>query len=227
MGFELRGPSARIAYREDDVSVAKVRQRCLDPRWAIAGSAPGDLVGYPLPVVGFSTVAFTPTPRGQSTARLLDKLEILVGGPERAGDLEMAGCVCERMPHYSLGTKILRGPPMLITLPLVILAVLAAVLAWHRHTRRDWLLALSLFAYSPAIVAYGAISKQNLETGPGLTFWNEDALPIALAALLVHSAAAIWFSKSRLLVAAMAPLAIWLTLMAAIVTEMSVNGVWF
>ena len=34
----------------------------------------------------------------------------------------MAGCVCERMPHYSLGTKILRGPPMLITLPLVIVA---------------------------------------------------------------------------------------------------------
>jgi hypothetical protein len=64
----------------------------------------------------------------------------------------MAGCVCERTPHYSLGTKILRGPPMLITLPLVIVAVLAAVLAWHRHTRRDWLLALSLFAYSPAIV---------------------------------------------------------------------------
>ena len=116
---------------------------------------------------------------------------------------------------------------MLITLPLVVLAVLAAVLAWHRHTRRDWLLALSLFAYSPAIVAYGAISKRNLEAGPGLTFWNVDALPIALAALLVHSAAAIWFSKSRLLVAAMAPLAIWLTLVAAIVTEMSVNGVWF
>ena len=116
---------------------------------------------------------------------------------------------------------------MLITLPFVVVALLAAVLGWHRHTKRDWLLGLSLFAYPPAIVAYGAISKRNLEAGPGLTFWNEDALPIALAALLAHSAAAIWFSKSRLLVAAMAPLAIWLALMAAIATEMSVNNVSF
>jgi hypothetical protein len=112
-------------------------------------------------------------------------------------------------------------------LPIVMIAVLAAVLGRHRHTKRDWLLALSLLGYFPAIVAFGAISKQNLDASSGLTFWREDVLPIALAMLLVHSAAAIWFAKSRLLVAAIAPLAISLAVVAAIVTEMSVNDVWF
>lgn len=93
------------------------------------------------------------------------------------------------------------------------------MLAWHRSTKRDWLLALSLFAYSPVILAYGAI-KQNLEVSPPLTV-------MTLAALLVHSAAAISFARSRLLVAAMAPLAIWWGFMAAIFTEMSINDVWF
>jgi hypothetical protein len=109
---------------------------------------------------------------------------------------------------------------MVITLALVTLAVLAAVLARHRHRKRDRLLSLSLFAYYAAILAYGEISEQRVDGGSRLT-------PIALAMLLVHTAAAIWFAKSRLLVVATAPLAIWLALMAAIGAEMSLSGVWF
>ena len=114
-----------------------------------------------------------------------------------------------------------------ITLPIALFALLASVLARHRHTKRDWLLALPLLAYFPAIVAFGVISKQNLYAGSGLTFWRADALWIAFAVLIVHSTAAIWFAKSRLLVSAIAPLAISLALVAAMVTEMSVNNVWF
>ena len=94
-------------------------------------------------------------------------------------------------------------------------------------TFMDWLLALSLLAYFPAIVAYGAISKQNLDAGSGLTFWHPDAMGIVLVVLIVHSIAAIWFAKSRLLVSAIAPLAISLAVVAAMATEMSVNNVWF
>jgi hypothetical protein len=43
------------------------------------GPSAGDIVGDLLLAGGFFTEAFAPTPRGQSPARLLDDLEILVG----------------------------------------------------------------------------------------------------------------------------------------------------
>jgi hypothetical protein len=105
---------------------------------------------------------------------------------------------------------------LLITLPCVTLAVLAGVFARSRHPK-DWLLALSLLAYSPAIGAHGASSVR----------WPEYATPIILVALLVHCAAALWLAKSRWLVAGTVPLAIWLAVIAVVRTEMSANQVWF
>ena len=106
---------------------------------------------------------------------------------------------------------------MLITLPLVCLVVLAGVLGWRGHTKKDWALTLSLLAYSPVILAYGALSVR----------WPEYATPIILVVLLVHCAAALWLAQSRWLVAGTVPLAIWLAVMAAVLTEMSANHVWF
>ena len=106
---------------------------------------------------------------------------------------------------------------MLLALLFAVPAALVAVLAWHRHTRKDWLLALSLFPYYPATLVYGST----------VSVWPLNASPILLGVLLVHCAVAIWLSKSRLLVAAVTPLAIYSALVAVVVTEMSVNHVWF
>ena len=106
---------------------------------------------------------------------------------------------------------------MLFALLFALPGFVVTILAWHRHTKRDWLLALSLLAYYPAIRVYGAMAEANS------TLWVEGATLIALGLLLVHSAIAIWLSKSRLLVAAVTPLAIYLAVMAVIVTEIHIN----
>jgi len=106
---------------------------------------------------------------------------------------------------------------MLLALLFAVPGLLVAVLAWHRHTKRDWLLALSLFAYYPAIRIYGAMAEANS------TLWVESATLIALGVLLVHSATAIWLSKSRLLVAAVTPLAVYLAVVAVITNEIYIN----
>jgi hypothetical protein len=106
---------------------------------------------------------------------------------------------------------------MLLAVVFAVPGLLVAALVWHRHTKRDWLLALSLLAYYPAIRIYGAMAEANS------TLWVEGATPIALGVLLVHSAIAIWLSKSRSLVAAVTPLAIYLAAVAVIVTEININ----
>jgi hypothetical protein len=106
---------------------------------------------------------------------------------------------------------------MLIALLLAVPAVLVAVLAWHRHTLRDWRLAFSLLVYYPAIRIYGAMAEANR------TLWVDGATLAALGVLLAHIAVAIWLSKSRWLVAAVAPLAIWLAFIAVMIAEISIN----
>jgi hypothetical protein len=106
---------------------------------------------------------------------------------------------------------------MLLALLFAVPGLLVAVLAWHRHTTRDWLLALSLLAYYPVVRIYGAMAEANR------ALWYEGATLIALGVLLVHSAIAIGLSKSRLLVAAVTPLAIYLGVLAVIVTEIIMN----
>jgi hypothetical protein len=114
-----------------------------------------------------------------------------------------------------------------ITLPIVLFALFAATLARHRHTKRDWFLALPLLAYFPAILAFGSVSKHNSGADSRVTVWSENVVPIVLVILLIHCVAAIWLSNSRLLASAIAPLALCLALMAAMVTEMTLNNVWF
>jgi hypothetical protein len=106
-------------------------------------------------------------------------------------------------------------------LVLVFFALLAAVKGRRRHTKRDWLLALSALAYSPALVALGVIA--DYETGTELTFWREHALVIVVHVLVVHCAVAIWLAKSRLLLLAIAPLALWLGVFSAIFSQMSLT----
>jgi hypothetical protein len=106
---------------------------------------------------------------------------------------------------------------MLLALLFAVPGLLVAVVYWDRHTRTDWILALSLLAYYPVIRAYGAMAYANR------TLWYEGATLIGLGLLLVHSAAAIWLSKSRVLVASVTPLAIYLGVIAVLITEITIN----